>query len=45
MIRKGESKHKKYEIWVMQLAFFMQIDIDGNEIEFFVDHDPSVTGF
>ena len=42
---KGESRHKKYEIWVLQLAFFMQIDIDGNEIQFFVDHDPSVTGF
>ena len=42
---KGESRHKKYEIWVLQLAFFMQIDIGGNEIHFFVDHDPSVTGF
>ena len=42
---KGESKHEKYEIWVLQLAFFMQIDIGGNEIQFFVDHDLSVTGF
>ena len=42
---KGESKHEKYEIWVLQLAFFMQIDIGGNEIQFFVDHDPSMTGF
>ena len=42
---KGESKHEKYEIWVLQLAFFMQIRIGGNEIQFFVDHDPSVTGF
>ena len=42
---KGESRHKKYEIWVLQLAFFMQIDIGGNEIQVFVDHDPSVTGF
>ena len=42
---KGESRHKKYEIWVLQLAFFMQIGIGGNEIKFFVDHDPSVTGF
>ena len=42
---KGESRHQKYEIWVLQLAFFMQIGIGGNEIKFFVDHDPSVTGF
>ena len=42
---KGESRHTKYEIWVLQLALFMQIDSDGNEIDFFVDHDPSVTGF
>ena len=42
---KGESRHKKYEIWVLQLAFFMQSRIGGNEIQFFVDHDPSVTGF
>ena len=42
---RGESMHKQYEIWVLQLAFFMQIDIDGNEIQFFVDHDPSATGF
>ena len=42
---KSESRHKKYEIWVLQLAFFMQIHIDGNEIYFCVDHDPSVTGF
>ena len=42
---KGESRHKKYEIWVLQLAFFMKIRIGGNETQFFVDHDPSVTGF
>ena len=42
---KGEPRHNKYKIWVLQLAFFMQIDSDGNEIHFFVDHDPSVTGF
>ena len=42
---KGESGHKKYEIWVLQVAFFMQIGIGGDEIQFFVDHDPSVTGF
>ena len=42
---KGESKHNKYEIWVLQLAFFMQIDIGGNEIRFVVDHDPAVIGF
>ena len=42
---KGESRHKKSEIWVLRLAFSMQIHIDGNEIQFFVDHDPSVTGF
>ena len=42
---KGESRHNKYEIWVLQLAFFMQIGIGGNEIQFFVDDDPSVTGF
>ena len=42
---KSESTHKKYENWVMQLTIFMQIDIDGNEIQFFIDHDPSVTGF
>ena len=42
---KGESRHKKYEIWVLQLAFFMKIGIGGNETQFFLDHDPSVTGF
>ena len=42
---KNESRHKKYENWVLQLAFFMQIVIGGNEIQFFVDRDPSVTGF
>ena len=42
---KSESRHTKYEIWVLQLAFFMQIGIGGNEIQVFVDHDPSVTGF
>ena len=29
---KGESKHKECEIWVLQLGFFMQIGIGGNEI-------------
>ena len=42
---KGESTHEKYENWVLQLAFFMKIPICGNEIQFFVDHDPSVNGF
>ena len=42
---KSESRYKTYEIWVLQLAFFMQIGIGGNEIRSFVDHDPSVIGF
>ena len=42
---KGESRHNKYDFLGPATCFFMQIDIGGNEIHFFVDHDPPVTGF
>ena len=42
---KSELEHKKYEMLGLAASIFMQIRIGGNEIQVFVDHDPSVTGF